>query len=776
MKLVNYIFYFLIIACPLAFGTVHPWSIALMEILCFSALFLCLTNIVQKGRAFHLPPGSLPFFLFMTFMLFQVIPLPVQLVKSLSPAAFQVHQNTDVFSGPARFMTLSIHPGATIGEFFRYLSYWAFYVLTVQLLTNKTRLKRTIIVITIFGGLLSFSSILQFYLTKDMALWFWHVPVNSMIVGPYICHNHYAGLMEMIFPVVLALFFFYRPRMANTTLLQGVIQILSQEKANIHLIIGGAALLIVTSVFVSLSRGGMISLCLSLVFFTFLLFRRKISRGNTLLIIAVIVVAALSIAWFGWDQIFDRFSKLKNAQGVIHESRFDFWQDSLGIIRDFFWVGSGFGTYIDIFPAYQTVYGALTINHAHNDYIEMVVEGGLVGFLLAAAFIVTLFSKTYSRFMQRKDAYCVYIYMGSITGLVAFLFHGFTDFNLHIAANGLWFFFMAGLAVSAANTKIKTPAISTLLVPVKSPVFKKAVIGLTMVALAGGGVYKLSVLTGYYYFSHIRKMTIAATTPVDTLEKIEKIAGIAIKFDPLNADYHFAVANAAMYLNQAPTALENFKQAVALNPASSTYLKRLGLFFQMTGNAEQAGSLLKASVTYDISDPDNALEYGAWLLSRDRVGQGTVYVRRAIELDPKMIDKALTTMAVLGLNDEEMATGVPKMPGPYIVWANFLYGNGKIALAEQKYLETLDYIEKQKKISAWDFYRVCRFFQKQGKTETALKVMQRAVQVLPLDAGIRISLGDIYRKMGVTYRADEEYEQALLIDPGNKKAKQRLKR
>ncbi len=485
----------------------------------------------------------------------------------------------------------------------------------------------------------------------------------------------------------------------------------------------------------------------------------------------------LSIGWFGWDHIFERFAKLKNAQGVIYESRLDFWKDSLNAIRDFTLTGSGFGTYVDIYPSYQTVNGDLTVDHAHNDYIETLVQGGLVGFTLAALFIITLFTKTYASFLKRKDAYCVYLYMGSITGLLAILFHGFTDFNIQIGANGLWFFFMAGIAVSAANTQMRSPSPSTRLLPVRSDLGKRTGVVLAVLIMAGGAVYNLSLLTGYYYFSHIKKMTMGSETPVDSLEKINKIAGISTKFDPLNADYVFALANSALYLDNAPAALENFKRAIVLSPANSIYLQRLGLYLQHTkGHSDTTEKLLRASVDHDISDPDYALEYGAWLLSANRVTQATGYIRRALELKPEMIDRALTIMAIWELNDTDMEKAVPEIPGPYIAWANFLYSRGKRELGEQKYLKALDYIEEQKEIKSRGFYRVYRFFQQRGKTETALKVMQRAARVLPLDAGIRITLGDIYQKMGVSYRAEQEYEQALFLDPDNKRAKQRLNR
>ena len=139
-------------------------------------------------------------------------------------------------------MTLSVNHKAGLSEFFRYGTYVLFYLLTVQSLKEKDTLQAMTLVIAVFGGLLAFSSILQFYLTKDMALWFRYSPDNSIIVGPYVNHNHYAGLMEMIFPIVLALFFFYRPRIGKTSFFRGIAEILSQEKANIHILIGSSAL------------------------------------------------------------------------------------------------------------------------------------------------------------------------------------------------------------------------------------------------------------------------------------------------------------------------------------------------------------------------------------------------------------------------------------------------------------------------------------------------------------------------------------------------------
>lgn len=759
---------------PLAFGTVEPWSYAVMEILSFLALSIYLIKGVRKQEVLSIVPGIVPLILFLLYVIIQIVPFPPDVLKILSPSAYSIHQNASALLGSGSWMTLSINPGATLAEFFRWSTYVGFYVLTVQLLRNRDLLRKTVIIIAIFGALLSFSSILQFYLTKDMALWFRHVPKNSMIVGPYICHNHYAGLMEMIFPVVLALFFFYRPKVRNSSLAKGIIEIFSQEKANIHILIGVAALLTVTSVFVSLSRGGMLSLCLSLILFAYLLFKRMINKGNAILIIALISLTAFSIGWFGWDQIFDRFEKLKNAQGVIYESRLDFWKDSIKIIEDFPVTGSGMGTFVDIYPSYQTVDGDLTVSHAHNDYIELAVEAGVIGIFLSGFFVVMLFYKTYKVFLARKDAYSVYIYMGSVTGIFSILIHSVTDFNFHIGANALWFFFLAGLAVSAANTRIRTDSSETRLAPVQSKRVKTLAVATVAVMTAGVVIYNVSMLTSKFYFSHIRHYIVSAKSPVEDLKKIETIAGYAFRFDPLNGEYPFARANAAFFLKEEESALMDFKRAIFLNPSNSVYLRRLGLFFARNGDNNLAGKLLEAGVAADISSSENALGDGAWLLSQNKIPEGMNYLKKAVELKTKMIDSALTTMAIYNVSDADMQRAVPHIPGPAIAYAEFLYNSGKKELAETQYLAALDYIEKEKVISKWQIDRIFQFFKKRGNTKDALNVMKKAADILPRDAGIRISLGDLYKDMGITYRAQEEYEQALFLDPHNRNAKKRL--
>ncbi|OQY52997.1 MAG: hypothetical protein B6230_01520 [Desulfobacteraceae bacterium 4572_89] len=149
-------------------------------------------------------------------------------------------------------------------------------------------------------------------------------------------------------------------------------------------------------------------------------------------------------------------------------------------------------------------------------------------------------------------------------------------------------------------------------------------------------------------------------------------------------------------------------------------------------------------------------------------------MKQTLELDEKYADKVLTSMILSGLNYEEMAMAIPDLPGPVFAFSEFLYTTGKREEAAQRYLAALDLIEKQKDIKAWQFYKIYQFFFRQNNIKNAMEVMNRAEKALPMNPGIKITLGDLYKRQGILYKAEEKYEQALYVDPENQKALKRI--
>jgi O-antigen ligase/Tfp pilus assembly protein PilF len=771
-----YLVYFLLVFTPLAFGTVEPWSYAMMETAIAVAALFYLTSLLRKNAPLYRVPGILPLILLLGFILLQLIPLPAPIVNIISPKAFEIHNTASYLTGmPAPLMPLSIHPRTTLIELLRFCSYVLFYVLTVQMLGEKIRLKQTAWLVLVFGALLSFFSILEQYLAGDALFWFWDSPPNSTGFGPYVNRNHFAGLMEMIFPIALSLFFFYRPRTGSRSLFKALVEMLSQEKANIHILIGGASLLIITSIFLSISRGGIISICLSLFFFTYALSKHRVTRKNTGFVLVLFILVGLSIGWFGWGPIVERFSQLKEIGPDLNIGRFFYWTDSLAIIRDFPFLGSGFGTFASIHPSYQSFLTSRTLTHAHNDYLEFAVHGGVVTLMLMGWFLVSFFIATRRAYLLRRDAFCIFLYIGSITGMISILFHSVTDFNLQIGANGLWFFLTAGIAVSAAHTNIRnTSAPPTRLAQVRGMKKNWACIG-ALVCSVFILVCNICLQTGQFYHSNIKDVKMTRQTPNHDLEAIFKIADLASRFDPLNAGYLFSKAIASRLMNQSDA--DNYLNTmIRLAPANATSFKTFALLKARDGQDVIAGKAFEKSVTYDISDPDTRLDYGSWLLLNGKQKKGIASLRRALELNPKRIDQVLSAMALAGIPLKEMEAAVPDKAYAAVGFADFLNDTGRRQSAARKYLHALDMMDSEHQQKNRLYLKAVRFFMKRQDWSTSLQVLQRAEKALPSDIGIKIYFGDYYKARGILYKAREKYESALLIAPKNRTVLRRLRK
>lgn len=705
------------------------------------------------------------------------MPLPSGLIRLISPETYSLYRETiwveGGVGGPLTWVSLSINNKATLTEFFRIASYAAFYILTVQLLKKKELLKRTVVVVIVFASLLSFLGILQHILSNNKIFWFRELTQGGNPFGPYVNRNHYAGLIGMIFPLVLSIFLFYKPDFSYGTFRERIYQVFNQKMTNTHILLGFSAILIATSIFLGLSRGGIISLSLSMIFLGIMIISKgkKLKRG--ILIILIFILILYSVGWFGWEPIFERFERIRDAQGEISEMRTELWKDSINIIKDFPVTGTGFGSFVNIYPGYRTISSDKIADHAHNDYIELFTDSGVIGFLLFGWFLIAVFYRSYKVFINRREPYCIYLFIGSLAGMVSILIHSITDFNLHIGANGLYFFFFAGLVVSAANTRLRDGLNNTYLKRIKLPL-AKPLAAVIVVLLFLSLTFNIGVLTGKFYFIFLKKTNFSEDISREKLLAMKDAAYRASFFDPLEAQYHFAIAHIERLLSHSKPALSHYKMSVRLNPVKGEYLQMLGLVMSEMNRYDAAERLLRAGIRFDISSAVRYRIYASWLLSRDKKESSIRNIKKAISLEPQKTKKYITLLVLYGLSDREIQDSLPEMVKPHLLFADYLFKTGRDDMAEDEYLNALDYIKNEKEISPSYFYKVYQYYMKKGMYDNALMVMKRAVEALPDNVSIRLTTAGAYEKAGITYRAVEEYRKALIIDPENNRARKRL--
>ena len=767
------LFIFLLIFSPLAFGTVEPWSYTVMETLTILACLVFLINTgKEKEGVFYEVPGLAPLLLLVFYGLLQLVPLPQEIVKNLSPSTYRLYTETVLAVEPSGWVSLSIDRKATLMEVFRLTSYVIFYVLTVQLLTKKERLKRTVAAVAVFVSLLSVFSILQHFLSNNKIYWVRELTGGGSMFGPYVNRNHYAGLIDMLFPLVLGLFLFHKPRVPRITLRENISALFSREETNVYLLLGFSSILSATSVFLTLSRSGIVSLCLSMTFFGILFLLRGSDKKRAVIIIVVGVLIALSVGWFGWGPIFERFGQLKNAQGDISELRFEIWKDSSHIVQDFPLTGTGFGTFVNIYPKYRTIPGDGIADHAHNDYIELLSDGGITAGFFILWFILIFVFRTFSSFRRRRETYSVYIFIASVTGILSLVMHSLTDFNLHTGANGLYLFFLFGLAVSAANTRMREGLDNTYLPKKKLP-FKaaSASFGILLVAMF---IVNAGVLAGGAFFSKIKDTALRGQLSKQELDEMKNIAFRAALCDPLEARYWYAMANIEWLLSDRVSALQHYTKAVDLNPTSGEYLQRLGLVQSEFGRRETAEELLRAGVEYQVRDASNYRRYAVWLLSVGKKDEALQIIRKAISLEPDKTREYITLMILNNLTDAEILSSLPDRVVPHQIFADYLSKTGADRMAEEEYLNSLRYLGNESSVKPSYFNQVIQYYMRKDRHEEALEIVKKAMEVLPDDAEIRTRAGEIYEKLGQNEKAEAEYRKALSINPANQYVRRRL--
>jgi O-antigen ligase/tetratricopeptide (TPR) repeat protein len=767
------LFIFLLIFSPLAFGTVEPWSLALMETVSFSAIALLLfKNLRDSNFTLYKAPGILPLCLLLFSIVFQLIPLPPAVIRVIAPSTYDLYQNTLFVFEPGQWITLTIHKKATLIEFFRIASYAAFYLLTVQLLAKKETLTRTIMIIVLFASVLSFFSILQHILSNSKIYWIRELTLGGSLFGPYVNRNHYAGFMEMLFPLILSLFLFYKPHVRYNTFREKMAAMFNLRKTNIYLLLGFGAVLTATSIFLTLSRTGIVSLCLSLVFFGGMFLLKGTDKKRGIIIIAISILVVLSVGWFGWDPIFERFEKIRTHQGDIAEQRLAYWKDSWNSIKEFPVFGTGFGSYQYIYPRYRTISGDAVLDHAHNDYIELLSNGGFIFLILGVWFLFEVIFRSYSTFLKRHEMYSRYIFIAGITGIIAILLHSITDFNLQIGANGLYFSFLLGLTVSAANTRLREGLNDTYLKREKFPV--RTMIVLASLLALSCFIYQSGVVSGKVFFSPVKDTKLSGKLSHEEILSVRDKATRATLLDPLEAGYFYTLANAEKLLSNTEEAVGYYKKTVCLNPTNGEYLQRLGLILSEQGNDASADTLFRAGIAYDISNPSRYKRYALWLFSQGKKDEGIGRMKQAIALEPQKTRDSIALMVLAGLQDDEIEKSLPERAEPYILFARYLHQTNNDVMAEQAYQSAFKYLLRKEPVSSAYFKEIHAFYMKNNRFESALAIMQKAREIFPNDAGIRLAAGDAYEKAGIRTKAIDEYRAALVLEPKNREAQRRL--
>src|SRR4029077_2166450 len=135
-------------------------------------------------------------------------------------------------------------------------------------------------------------------------------------------------------------------------------------------------LLPIGALFLSASRGGIVSFLAEMGFLAILIILRRREKKGLLAGATILTLAVIFVSWLGIGSALERFARYKGLE-ISEDRRVEMLHGTLQIFLAHPVVGTGLGTLQDVFPLYETIYDGTIVNHSHNDYAEVLAETGV---------------------------------------------------------------------------------------------------------------------------------------------------------------------------------------------------------------------------------------------------------------------------------------------------------------------------------------------------------------------------------------------------------------
>ena len=385
------------------------------------------------------------------YVLLQVIPLPLAVLRVLSPPRAEALDALGPVGAKVSFASLSVFPAGTFQYFLLVCAYLLIFLLIPELTSRlRDRFWLVICPILCIGALEAGLGLWQFFeTTGEQAKW-----------GTYANHNHYAGFLEMALPFAVMY----------------PVAVLRDRRSAWHSSVtlavaaagvGALAVLMFSGIILSFSRMGFVATLSSLfVMGTLVLGTTRltwVTGSRRRRWVGVGMVGALVLAAFVFlppEKLIQRFARFVSTDELTSAGRAQLWAETLPLIRAYPVFGCGLGGFETAFSRFKISGVLVTDDFAHNDYLQLLAELGLAGFVIGAALgfsVVRMAVRAAINSADPEARYCAVACLGTLT---AILLHSLADFNLYIPANAMLLAWIAGIveAVELRETSAKVRA------------------------------------------------------------------------------------------------------------------------------------------------------------------------------------------------------------------------------------------------------------------------------------------------------------------------------
>jgi hypothetical protein len=434
---------FLALGWPLvAFGGVYLWATVPYVVVC-GLLALSQADGIRRVRS-----GDrwldLSLLCLVAGAWLQVLPLPQSILLRLSPQTVPVIDAVRLAARETALAGVSVSPSATV---------WASAVLTANVLLflsaralfRRGGVRWSVRTIAWLGIVFASLGLAQAASGSGAIYWWWEpFGEGAEPFGTFINRNHFATWVIMAVP---ACFGYAIARLSvsasddPTHYWFSRLVSLFDGRAVLLLFAG---ILMTVALLVNLSRSGMLGLAVATVSILMVGGRQIERRRRRWLVGCVAASAIIAVAFADSDALIQRF----NQTVATGSGRIAIWRDTLPIVTDFWATGTGAGTYQTAMLVYQKADRVVYFNQAHNQYLQIAAEGGLLLSIPAAVALISFLGLARRRLVGDRTA-DFWIRLGAAGGLAAVMVQNLWETGLRMPANAALAAVLAAVVVHA---------------------------------------------------------------------------------------------------------------------------------------------------------------------------------------------------------------------------------------------------------------------------------------------------------------------------------------
>lgn len=611
------------------------------------------------------------------------------------------------------------------------LSISALYFIVVNNICSKSQIIRLFVIILVVGFIQAFSHLLQ------NATGLLSASTGVMFnVG-----NHFAGYMVIIIPLAVAMSF-----------------VVKDIGKRILLIF--ASVIMASAMAFSLIAGAMLAFLFSLVLIALFYAGSENTRKQSLTLSIIVILLLIVVFWIGYKPVFKELLTVTSLDTGSPAGRLSLWKSTIAIFSNSPITGTGLGTFDYVYPKFRLpdLYGRAV--YAHSDWLQLLAELGIIGFLIVLSGMVIFFFSIIKKFRSEsfENNWEKGIVIGGLCSVGANAVHNLVEFNIHIPAIALLLVIIIALAylpsmsyatdrrsVSLLNNETNVPKRKIhLSVPVR-------IIGFVCLFLIVG-FSAIFILRPYdaesaYYEGMVLENNLEWDKAAEKFQ-------LAINTSPGNSDYFYALGN--IYTKKvnitkrfgvnkkwAEQALDAYFHSIEICPTDGDLHLVIGSLYEIIGNKKDSETFFTKAISLD---PNNAFyhkTYGSFCLKQGDTKKAIKEYKKSLEVYPADFNRIL--LECYNINEESQSANSKKQ-----AFINFAQ-----QICPQNFNSHLT---------------LARFFDKQNWYDYASSEYENAVKLNPDDINLWKNLSNSLMLQGNLDEAVKTWQMYIKANPNNPSA------